>query len=159
VVFVSSMTVKKKIPDPIDIYVGSRIRLRRNIVGLSQEKLGEKLGVTFQQVQKYEKGVNRVGASRLQIISEVLDVPVSYFFEDNSPEGSGGLAEARADFSDFSASTEGLQLLRAFNNIQDSKVRRKIIDLAKALGSDDVSAFGGKLHERQEDEERAGFLS
>jgi len=146
------MTAKKKIPDPIDIYVGSRIRLRRNIVGLSQEKLGEKLGVTFQQVQKYEKGVNRVGASRLQIISEVLDVPVSYFFEDNSAEGAGGLAEARSDFSDFSASTEGLQLLRAFNNIQDSKVRRKIIDLAKALADDGVAELSDKMRAPQEDE-------
>jgi len=141
------MTVKKKNPDPIDVYVGSRIRLRRNIVGISQEKLGEKLGVTFQQVQKYEKGVNRVGASRLQVISEVLDVPVSYFFEDHEAAASGELAEERSSFTDFSTSTEGLQLLRAFTNIHDSKIRRKIIDLAKALADDNMTDLASNIKE------------
>ncbi|RUY60953.1 XRE family transcriptional regulator, partial [Mesorhizobium sp. M7A.F.Ca.CA.001.13.1.1] len=72
----------KKKPNPIDIHVGSRIRLRRNMLGMSQEKLGENLGITFQQIQKYEKGTNRVGASRLQAIASILGVPVAFFFED-----------------------------------------------------------------------------
>ncbi|WP_297323300.1 helix-turn-helix transcriptional regulator [uncultured Bartonella sp.] len=133
------MTALKKTPAPTDIYVGSRIRLRRNMLGLSQEKLGEQLGITFQQVQKYEKGTNRVGASRLQAISEVLDVPVSYFFEEapgtRSPDG---FHEDDNNFMDFCSSNEGIQLLRAFTNIKDPKVRRKIIDLAKALSDEET---------------------
>ncbi|UXN03808.1 MULTISPECIES: helix-turn-helix domain-containing protein [unclassified Bartonella] len=132
------MTVKKKQPDPIDVYVGSRIRLRRNSIGLSQEKLGEQLGITFQQVQKYEKGTNRVGASRLQAIAETLEVPVSFFFEDvSNSELDEGFAEAEANPLEMVSSGEGLQLIRAFTNIKDPKVRRKIIDLAKALSQDD----------------------
>ncbi|MGB3389759.1 MAG: helix-turn-helix transcriptional regulator [Pseudaminobacter sp.] len=131
----------KKKPNPTDVYVGSRIRLRRNMLGMSQESLGERLGITFQQIQKYEKGTNRVGASRLQAISSILNVPVSFFFEDqpNQPEASKGFAEdASGTFSlDFVGSAEGLQLNRAFVKISDPKVRRKIIDLVKALGSDD----------------------
>lgn len=131
----------KKKPNPTDVYVGSRIRLRRNMLGMSQESLGERLGITFQQIQKYEKGTNRVGASRLQAISSILNVPVSFFFEDqpNQPDVSRGFAEdASGAFSlDFVGSAEGLQLNRAFVKIADPKVRRKIIDLVKALGSDD----------------------
>ncbi|PSJ55725.1 helix-turn-helix domain-containing protein [Kumtagia ephedrae] len=129
----------KKKPNPTDIHVGSRIRLRRNMLGMSQEKLGETLGITFQQIQKYEKGTNRVGASRLQAISEVLGVPVSFLFED-APGQDGtvrGLAEdASATLAlDFATSTEGLQLNRAFVKISDAKIRRKIIDLVKALAA------------------------
>ncbi|UXM95765.1 helix-turn-helix domain-containing protein [Bartonella sp. HY329] len=132
------MTVKKKQPDPIDVYVGSRIRLRRNSIGLSQEKLGEQLGITFQQVQKYEKGTNRVGASRLQAIAETLEVPVSFFFEDvSNNELDEGFAETEANPLEIVSSGEGLQLIRAFTNIKDPQVRRKIIDLAKALSQDD----------------------
>jgi len=127
----------KKKPDPIDVYVGSRIRLRRNFLGMSQEKLGEQLGITFQQIQKYEKGTNRVGASRLQAISEILEVPVSFFFEE-APGSSvvEGLAENEINYIDFCSSTEGVQLMRAFTHIKDPKVRRKIIDLAKALSDE-----------------------
>ncbi|MHC5306430.1 helix-turn-helix domain-containing protein [Bartonella sp. LJL80] len=134
------MTALKKKPDPTDIYVGSRIRLRRNMLGLSQEKLGEQLGITFQQIQKYEKGTNRVGASRLQAISEIMDVPVSYFFEE--APGSRpleGFGESDNSFMDFCSSSEGIQLMRAFTNIKDPKVRRKIIDLAKALSEDETT--------------------
>jgi transcriptional regulator with XRE-family HTH domain len=132
----------KKKPNPTDIHVGSRIRLRRNMLGMSQEKLGESLGITFQQIQKYEKGTNRVGASRLQAISNILGVPVSFLFEDapGQPAAAGkGFAEDQsASFAlDFCSSTEGLQLNRAFVKIQDPKVRRKVIDLVKALASDD----------------------
>lgn len=132
------MTVLKKKPDPTDVYVGSRIRMRRNMLGFSQEKLGEQLGITFQQIQKYEKGTNRVGASRLQAISEILDVPVSYFFEEApGTRVVDGFGESENSFMDFCSSNEGIQLMRAFTNIKDPKVRRKIIDLAKALSDEE----------------------
>ncbi len=136
------MAENKKRPNPIDVHVGSRIRLRRNMIGMSQEKLGELLGITFQQIQKYEKGSNRVGASRLQAIASTLTVPVSFFFEDApGQEGAppGGFAEdASANFVvDFVSSAEGLQLNRAFVRIADPKVRRKIIDLVRTLADDD----------------------
>lgn len=134
------MADTKKKPNPIDTHVGSRIRLRRNMLGLSQEKLGESLGITFQQIQKYEKGTNRVGASRLQAISSVLGVPVAFFFEDAPGEvAPGGFAESQAtDFVvDFLGSAEGLQLNRAFVKIRDAKVRRKVVDLVKALAAQD----------------------
>lgn len=136
------MIENKKKPNPIDIHVGSRIRLRRTMLGMSQEKLGEALGITFQQIQKYEKGTNRVGASRLQNISSILNVPVSFFFEDAPGSDSGapqpGMAEAASTnyVVDFLSSSEGLHLNRAFVKIQDQKVRRKVIDLVKALAAD-----------------------
>lgn len=132
------MPENKKKPNPIDIHVGGRIRLRRNMLGMSQEKLGENLGITFQQIQKYEKGTNRVGASRLQAIASILEVPVAFFFED-APGGSEGLAEASQTtyVVDFLSSTEGLQLNRAFVRIGDPKVRRKIIDLVRALADEE----------------------
>lgn len=135
------MKANKKKPNPIDIHVGSRIRLRRTMLSMSQEKLGEALGITFQQIQKYEKGTNRVGASRLQNISAVLNVPVSFFFEDAPGEQVSeqvGMSEASSSnyVVDFLSSSEGLQLNRAFIKIEDPKIRRKIIDLTKALASD-----------------------
>ena len=131
----------KKQPNPIDIHVGSRIRLRRTMLGMSQEKLGEALGITFQQVQKYEKGTNRVGASRLQNISSILGVPVAFFFEDapgeTGPDGTAGMQESSSTFVvNFLSSNEGLQLNRAFVKIADPKVRRRIIDLVKVLAED-----------------------
>ena len=134
------MIENKKKPNPIDIHVGSRIRLRRTMLGMSQEKLGESLGITFQQIQKYEKGTNRVGASRLQNISSILNVPVSFFFEDAPGDqgGQGGMAEASSSnyVVDFLSSSEGLQLNRAFVKISDPKVRRRVVDLVKALATD-----------------------
>lgn len=135
------MPPAKKQPNPIDIHVGSRIRLRRSMVGMSQEKLGESLGITFQQVQKYEKGTNRVGASRLQNIAETLDVPVSFFFEnapsDNNSDTSAGLQETSSNYVvNFLSSSEGLQLNRAFVKISDPKVRKRIIELVRTLGDD-----------------------
>jgi len=131
------MVEKTKRPNPVDIHVGSRVRLRRTLLGVSQEKLGEKLGITFQQVQKYEKGSNRIGASRLQNIAEVLSAPVSFFFEgmnEEAPAGTGGLMEAPAEYvADFAASTEGVALSRAFARIPDPKVRRRILDLVRTL--------------------------
>ncbi|KXF79561.1 Cro/Cl family transcriptional regulator [Paramesorhizobium deserti] len=135
------MIENKKKPNPIDVHVGSRIRLRRNMLGLSQEKLGESLGITFQQIQKYEKGTNRVGASRLQAISSILNVPVSFFFEDapgSTTPGAGSFGEdSEATYVvDFLNSNEGVQLTRSFTKISDPKVRRKIIDLVKSLADD-----------------------
>lgn len=136
------MSDKKKTPNPIDVHVGSRIRLRRTMLGMSQEKLGESLGITFQQVQKYEKGTNRVGASRLQNIARILNVPAAFFFEDAPGENveAGGLAESSTSYVvNFLSSSEGLQLNRAFVKISDPKVRRRIIDLVRALANEDAS--------------------
>ncbi|MCL6705713.1 helix-turn-helix domain-containing protein [Pseudomonas sp. R2.Fl] len=134
------MIENKKKPNPIDIHVGSRIRLRRTMLGMSQEKLGESLGITFQQIQKYEKGTNRVGASRLQNISSILNVPVSFFFEDAPGEqaSANGMAEASSSnyVVDFLSSSEGLQLNRAFVKIADPKVRRRLVELVKTLAAE-----------------------
>jgi transcriptional regulator with XRE-family HTH domain len=130
--------VKKK-PDPIDIHVGSRVRLRRTMMGMSQEKLGDSLGITFQQIQKYEKGTNRMGASRLQNIAVVLNTPVAFFFEDapqSVDETAGeGMNESKSPnyIVDFLSSSEGLQLNRAFVKIENNIIRRRIIDLVKSL--------------------------
>ena len=128
----------KKAPNPIDKHVGSRVRMRRVLIGMSQEKLGEALGLTFQQVQKYEKGTNRIGASRLQQISIILGVPVSFFF-DGSPgieDGAKGLPDSSSSVHvvDFLSTTEGLQLNKAFVRIKDAKVRRRVVDLVSSLG-------------------------
>lgn len=128
-----------KAPNPVDKYVGSRVRMRRIMLGMSQEKLGEALGLTFQQVQKYEKGTNRVGASRLQQISEILQVPVSFLF-DGGPSGAAntdGFSEGSspAYVSDFLATSEGLALTRAFTRITDAKMRRSIVDLVEQIAT------------------------
>jgi transcriptional regulator with XRE-family HTH domain len=127
-----------KTPNPIDKHVGSRVRMRRVLVGLSQERLGESLGVTFQQVQKYEKGTNRIGASRLQQISSVLNVPISFFFEDAPVDagkaGDGFSESAGSDYVvDFLSTSEGVSLTKAFVRIRDAKVRRRIIDLVTSF--------------------------
>jgi transcriptional regulator with XRE-family HTH domain len=127
----------KKAPNPIDRHVGGRVRMRRMMMGMSQEKLGNALSLTFQQVQKYEKGTNRIGASRLQQISETLQVPVSFFFEGApSPTGQQfphGEAPSPAYIHDFLATSEGLALCKAFVQIADGKLRRRIVDLVEAI--------------------------
>jgi len=126
----------KKNPDPIDRHVGGRVRMRRILVGMSQEKLGEALGLTFQQVQKYEKGSNRIGASRLQQIAVTLAVSPAFFFEGQAPNeaGAGGEADAQASqIVAFLASADGLSLNRAFARIRDPRLRRRIIDLVAAI--------------------------
>ena len=128
-----------KAPNPVDKYVGSRVRMRRIMLGMSQEKLGEALGLTFQQVQKYEKGTNRVGASRIQQISEILQVPVSFLFE-GGPSGTpstGGFSEGTspAYVSDFLATSEGLALTRAFTRITDAKLRRSIVEMVEQIAA------------------------
>jgi len=127
----------KKTPNPVDKHVGSRVRMRRVLIGMSQEKLGEALGITFQQIQKYEKGTNRIGASRMQQIAIVMNVPVSYFFEDapgTEGKASGFGESAGSDYVvDFLTTTEGLQLNKSFVRISDPKVRRKLVDLVTAI--------------------------
>ena len=120
----------KKAPNPIDKHVGSRVRMRRMMLGMSQEKLGNSLGLTFQQVQKYEKGTNRIGAGRLHQIADILKVPVALFFDDVQE------APAPTYVSDFLASTDGLTLIRAFTRIADVKIRRSIVALVKQLAHD-----------------------
>ena len=141
----SQKMANKKQPNPIDIHVGSRVRLRRMMLGMSQEKLGEQLGITFQQIQKYEKGTNRIGASRLQHIARVLSVPISFFFEDAPPTPTGdttGFAEPSSTsyVVDFLSSSEGIQLNKAFVRIKDAHQRRRIIDLVRAMAGDEDPA-------------------
>ncbi len=137
---------KESRPSPIDVHVGSRIRLRRTLLGMSQERLGEALGLTFQQVQKYERGVNRVGASRLFDLSRVLDVPISFFFDDmpdalsgsygaQSHKRLGGFAEAQEGFGDDTLNRrETLELVRAYYRITDPSVRKRVFELIKSMG-------------------------
>lgn len=133
--------IMKKAPNPVDRHVGSRVRMRRILIGMSQEKLGEALGLTFQQVQKYEKGTNRIGASRLQHIARHLGVPVEYFF-DGAPQielKQSGFQEAPDTnyVADFLTTSDGVQLIRAFLRIRDGKVRRRFVELAEAVASDE----------------------
>jgi len=135
----------KKAPDPIDKYVGSRVRMRRMMLGMSQEKLGGALGLTFQQVQKYEKGTNRIGASRVQQISQILQVPVAFFFEgapDLQPQAqsANGVQEAPSPtyVSEFLATQEGLALTKAFIRIKEAKLRRRIVDLVEEIAEEHV---------------------
>lgn len=139
-------------PDPIDIHVGSRMRVRRNLVGLSQEQLGKALGVTFQQIQKYERGINRMGSSRIYQIAQILSVPVGYFFEElNSARPANGFAESEqnqledapnagassgGDNVDVLQRRETLELVRAYYRILDAKQRRKIYELIKSMAED-----------------------
>jgi transcriptional regulator with XRE-family HTH domain len=132
----------KKAPNPIDKHVGSRVRMRRMMLSMSQEKLGDALGLTFQQVQKYEKGTNRIGASRLQQISHILQVPVAFFFEGApalAGQSTDGMREAPspAYVSDFLATSEGLALTKAFMRIKEPKLRRRVVDLVKEIAGND----------------------
>ncbi len=130
-------------PNPVDVHVGGRVRLRRTLLGLSQEKLGEAIGLTFQQVQKYERGANRIGASRLWDLSRVLDCPVSYFFEDMGEEVKAAsprnltdrTAEPEQGDADPMTKRETLELVRAYYKITDPHVRRRIYELAKSLAA------------------------
>ena len=127
----------KKAPNPIDKHVGSRVRMRRMMLSMSQEKLGGALGLTFQQVQKYEKGTNRIGASRLQQISQILQVPVAFFFEGaptfHPQEDGMSEAPSPAYVSDFLATSDGLALTKAFMEIKQPKLRRRIVDLVEEI--------------------------
>ena len=130
-------------PNPIDVHVGSRVRLRRTLLGMSQEKLGDAIGLTFQQVQKYERGANRVGASRLFELSRVLDVPVSFFFDELDPETAEAVPSVAASRAPPSPSggpdpmmrRETLELVRAYYRIPDQQLRRRLFDLTKAIAN------------------------
>lgn len=133
-----------KVPDPIDAHVGNRIRTRRMALGMSQEKLGDRLGLSFQQVQKYEKGTNRVGASRLQAICAILQVPVSYFF-DGAPHASASTRTKTTDdgstelVAKFIASGDGQALIKAFLRIKAPEMRRSLVQMVKAVGDSRTS--------------------
>jgi transcriptional regulator with XRE-family HTH domain len=143
-------------PHPVDIHVGSRVRQRRTLLGMSQEKLGDAVGLTFQQIQKYERGANRIGCSRLYEFSKVLDVPVAYFFEDmpvnvlvgRTGRGRGrGLAEGAAEYHDEKdplAKRETLELVRAYYKIVDGRVRKRIFEMVKAVGAAAAAAGPAK---------------
>jgi transcriptional regulator with XRE-family HTH domain len=141
--------IVKKTPDPIDRHVGSRVRMQRVLMKMSQEKLGEALGLTFQQVQKYEKGLNRIGASRLQQISKTLNVEPAFFFEGapmtTSEEGTQGFEESPASqyVVDFLATAEGIHLNRAFARIKSPKLRRRVIELITALAEEEPGGVNG----------------
>lgn len=132
------------IPNPVDIHVGSRVRLRRTLLGLSQEKLGEAVGLTFQQIQKYERGANRIGASRLFEFSRILDVPVSFFFDDMAERAKVGEGQESVGLGDQPQAPlepdpltrrETLELVRAYYRIGDPQVRKRLFELAKSLGT------------------------
>lgn len=131
--------------NPMDVHVGTRVRLRRMLLGMSQEKLGEHLGLTFQQVQKYEKGVNRIGASRLSELAKVMGVPVQFFY-DEAPAGTHSASEPAVGFTEtpgesyvveFLGSRDGMELNKAFARIKDPKVRRSIVELVRALAGEE----------------------
>ena len=134
----------KKQANPVDVQVGNRVRIRRMLIGMSQEKLGELLGLTFQQVQKYEKGVNRIGAGRLYDISRILGVPIDYFYEGIHAAPADGVAEDGAPpVMEFVSSGEGLQLSLAFMKIKDAKVRKRVLDLVKSLAEEEAEKAAG----------------
>ncbi len=138
------------VPNPVDVHVGHRVRLRRTLLGMSQEKLGKALGLTFQQVQKYERGVNRIGSSRLYRLSQILDVPVSFFFDDMPALDEGaapGLGEGPAEpfEKDPMVKRETLELVRAYYRITDPTARKRLYELTKAMAnmSSNVAGAGG----------------
>ncbi len=127
-------------PNPVDTHVGSRIRLRRQVLKMSQEKLGDALGVTFQQVQKYERGANRVGASRLWRMAQVMDVPVGFFYEglnEEAPASEFGEGDQTPIVYDFINSTDGVALAMAVSKIKNKAVRRQILELARSLAAEE----------------------
>lgn len=144
----ASISASRGKPDPVDIHVGNRVRQRRTLLGMSQEKLGHALGLTFQQVQKYERGANRMGASRLHQISRILDVPVEYFFDELPKEdrarpvnGDGtDTSDGDGTKADPLTKRETLELVRAYYKINDPRVRKRVFELTKALGK---AATGG----------------
>ena len=133
----------KGIPSPVDVHVGARVRIRRTLLGLSRASLADAIGLTFQQVQKYERGANRMGSSRLYDIARILDVPIKYFFDDmptavaaSSPTLGGGRAKKPPNYEpDPMAKQETLELVRVYYEIKDVNVRKRLRELAKALGA------------------------
>lgn len=130
--------MSKMNPNPIDKHVGSRVRMRRLTLGMSQEKLADAIGLTFQQVQKYEKGANRMGSSRLQQIANVLQVPVTFFFEGAPGQPKlDGKAPSPAYVNEFLSASDGLALTKAFMQIKDPKLRRSIVNVVEEIAGED----------------------
>jgi len=127
-------TISEDGPDPVDIHVGARLRQRRTLLGMSQEKLAAAFGVSFQQIQKYERGANRVSASRLHQLTRILNVPVGYFFEGIVDLQHNGSATHPGNDSEMVASRETLELVRAYYRIEDPTIRRRLVDLLRSLG-------------------------
>ncbi|MFT6556922.1 helix-turn-helix domain-containing protein [Sneathiella sp.] len=127
---------------PVDVHVGSRVRLRRTLLGISQEKLGRELGLTFQQIQKYEKGANRIGSSRLYEISQILDAPPAFFFDDMPQENASSFSTLQEEETAFEhqhlSKRETLELVRAYYKIPDEDVRKRVFDLIKAVGAQNI---------------------
>lgn len=140
----------KKAPDPIDVHAGHRLRQRRNEIGLSQERLGERVGITFQQIQKYEKGTNRISASRLKKIAEVLSVPVAFFYDGlQDGGGDGGLCEDGPDYLPMEGERdEARALALAFRRIRDPALRRHVLELVRALAGPGESDDGSQREHR-----------
>ena len=137
--------------NPVDKHVGERVRMRRMLLGMSQEKLGEHLGLTFQQVQKYEKGVNRIGASRLFDLAQVLGVPIQFFYENMPTAVSGlqaasGMAEKPAEpyVADFLSSRDSVELNKAFARVTDPRIRRSIVDMVRSIAGEDPATSSGE---------------
>lgn len=129
-------TIVEDGPDPVDVHVGSRVRERRTMLGLSQEKLARAFGVSFQQVQKYERGANRISASRLHQLASILDVPMTFFFEGLPGEGDDGASAATNAGEEKMMNRETLELVRAYYRIPDQAVRKRFVDLVRAVGRD-----------------------
>lgn len=123
----------KKAPNSIDIYIGSRIKFRRVMLGMTLEQLGEGIGTTFQQVQKYEKGANRIGAARLHAIAEFLDVPISFFFEGHSAEATDMMDPMAEQLADMMKSKDCIELAMAYLAIQNRDVKKKILALVRTI--------------------------
>lgn len=124
-----------KSPNPIDVHVGGRLRMRRIEIDMSQQVLGEQIGLTFQQIQKYEKGTNRIGASRLQQIAQILEIPVSYFFEGAPGAHEEGEQTVSGGFLEFLGTRDGQRLIESFSKISDAQLRRSIVDLVQRMAS------------------------
>lgn len=140
------MSTNPRGPNPIDRHVGARVRLRRQLLNMSQEKLGDELGVTFQQVQKYERGANRIGAGRLWVLARTLDVPVSFFYEGvGESMAQPGFAEGDQTpiVDDFIQSADGVALAQAFAKIRDARVRRRVLELVRTLAAEEAEAAAG----------------
>ena len=130
-------TIAEDGPDPVDVYVGHRLRQRRTLLGMSQEKLAQAFGVSFQQVQKYERGANRISASRLHLLTQIRDVPITYVFDGRPAPSADAVIDAETTGSDRMASRETLELVRAYYRIPSTSVRKRLVDLARALGRED----------------------
>jgi len=137
---VSEDNIKDKTPSPVDLHVGARVRMRRKFLNMSQEGLADAISLTFQQVQKYERGTNRISSSKLYDIAKTLGAPIGYFFEglgEHDEQSGFSESESEAFVHSFLMTTEGIELAEAFPRIKNPKLRRKILDLVRTMGEED----------------------